>query len=81
MTDVESAADWMTVNEAAKRTGHTRQWVHHRIADGTLTAERTGRRVHVLSASVSTWMVLELQRLLERMEHLNLHLPFGEHSG
>ena len=66
---------WMTVNEAAKRAGHSRQWVHHRIADGTFRAERMGRRWAVHTGSVAVWMLLELQRLVERLEHLNRNAP------
>ena len=70
--------DWMSVNEVARRTGHTRQWVHHRLQDGTLKHERKGRRIDVDGTSVYTWMLQELTRLRERADHLNNHMPYED---
>ena len=53
---------WITVNEAARATQHSRQWVHNRIKDGTFQTETKGRRVDVNGDSVQAWMVAEMQR-------------------
>lgn len=68
--------DWMTVNEVAQRTGRTRQWVHHRLQDGTFRHERAGRRIDVEGGSVYVWMLSDMAKLLQRIEHLNLNLPY-----
>lgn len=70
--------DWMSVNEVARRTGRSRQWVHHRIHDGTLSSERKGRRIDVEGISVYTWMLTELTRLRERADHLNNNMPYED---
>jgi len=68
--------DWMTVREVARRTGHSRQWVHHRLHDGTLKHERKGRRIDVDGTSVHMWMLMEILRLEKRLNHLNLNMPY-----
>ena len=44
--------DWMTVREVARRTGHTRQWVHQRLHDGKFRHERKSHRIDVDGHSV-----------------------------
>lgn len=68
--------DWMAVREVARRTGHSRQWVHHRLHDGTFMYERKGRRIDVSGRSVSAWMLNELTGLHERVQHLYSNLPY-----
>jgi hypothetical protein len=70
--------DWMSVNEVARRTGHTRQWVHQKIHDGTFESERKGRRIDVEGVSVYTWMLKELTRLRDRADHLSDHMPYED---
>lgn len=67
--------DWMSVNEVARRTGRTRQWVHHRIQDGTLTCERKGRRIDIEGSTVTFWMLGEVGRLEKLIAHLNDNMP------
>jgi hypothetical protein len=68
--------DWMSVNEVARRTGHTRQWVHHRLRDGTFEQERKGRRIDVDGTTVHRWMLIERMKLTRRIEQLNLNMPY-----
>lgn len=70
--------DWMSVNEVARRTGRTRQWVHHRIHDGTFESERKGRRIDVQGITVYRWMILELSHLRERAYHLDDNMPYED---
>jgi predicted DNA-binding transcriptional regulator AlpA len=70
----------MSVNEVVQRTGHTRQWVHQRIRDGTLKYERKGRRIDVDGHSVQAWMWAEMTRLVTRVEHLYLNMPHANDS-
>lgn len=70
--------DWMSVNEVARRTGRTRQWVHQRIQAGVFESERKGRRIDVEGTSVYTWMLQELKRLRERADHLNNNMPYED---
>ena len=72
--------DWMSVNEVAERTGRTRQWVHHRLRDGTLKHERKGRRIDVDGSSVHMWMLQESLRLEKRISRLNLNMPYKNDS-
>jgi excisionase family DNA binding protein len=71
---------WITVNEAARATQHSRQWVHNRIKDGTFKAERKGRRVDVNGDSVQAWMVAEMQRIKDLWKFYYHHLPNGYHG-
>ncbi len=68
--------DWMSVNEVAERTGHSRQWVHHRLRDATFEHQRKGRRIDVDGTSVHQWMLIERMRLERCVSHLNLHMPY-----
>ena len=68
----------MSVNEVARRTGRSRQWVHHRIQDGTFESERKGRRIDVQGITVYTWMVLEVNRLRDRANHLDDNMPYEQ---
>ncbi len=68
----------MSVNEVARRTGRSRQWVHHRITDGTFESERKGRRIDVQGITVYTWMVLEVNRLRDRANHLDDNMPYEQ---
>jgi len=70
--------DWMSVNEVAQRTGHSRQWVHHRLRDGTFKHQRKGRRIDVDGISVYRWVVVELNRLCKLSNHLNDNMPYED---
>ena len=71
---------WISVNEAARITTHSRQWVHNRIADGTFKVERKGRRVDVDGDSVQVWMEDEMKALRARWKWLLHNLPNGYHG-
>ena len=68
--------DWMTVKEVAFRTGHSRQWVHQRLHDGTFRHERKGRRIDVHGGSVHLWMLSQVASVTLRLQHLNNNLPY-----
>ncbi len=71
---------WITVREAARITAHSRQWVHNRIKDGTLKAERKGRRVDVDGDSVQAWMLMQMRDLKELFKFYYHNLPNGYHG-
>ena len=70
----------MTVNEVARCTQHSRQWVHNRNADGTFRSERKGRHVDVDGDTVQDWMVEEMDRMQARWKFFYHNLPNGYHG-
>ena len=68
---------WISVNETAVCTQHSRQWVHQRIADGTFSAERKGRHVDVDGNTVQDWMVDEMERIVDQWKFFYHNLPNG----
>lgn len=70
----------MSVNETARITAHSRQWVHNRIADGTFSAERKGRHVDVDGNSVQDWMVGEMDEFTRKWKWYYHNLPNGYHG-